>query len=1017
MQQSPTISCPLKTTTEIDWIRPLKEYIARTYGDPEKYTEECATLNRLRQDMRGAGKDSAAGRDLLYRYYGQLELLDLRFPVEERGVRVGFTWFDAFTHKQTSQYSLAFEKASIIFNISAVHSCHAANQNRAEELGVRTAFHSFQAAAGMFTYINENFLHAPSTDLSRDTVKTMINVMLAQAQEVFLEKQIADGKKSGMLAKLAAQAALLYSQATEGVTENSAKGVFDKTWITVCSAKHFLMDSLSQFLQALADCDQSNYGLSIARLQLAEDLGREAVRHAQQFPNSPHANSNLSSDTGPALVQITKRHLGSVHEKLAELSKDNDFIYHQNVPSESQIPHIPKMPAAKAIPVQELYSSQDINRIIGPDIFQKIVPMSVTESASLYDEEKAKLVRAETEKCDLANAEMVAALDYLKLPHSLKLLKNGFEDAIDVADEFRDWCSEMANKPEGLEARFVGLKKNKKKIIEVLDLSSKALDQEEAVCEKMRAKYQDEWTQQPSSRLTNTLRSDIRSYREAVDGAVHSDNQLWTQYKLIQSDINEMRMAGEREVEGAVDALWQAHAGKTNGYSPNRDSETLLDVDDGEGGLTVMQQIERVEVLLKKLDMIKRERAQVLKDLKEKVHNDDISNVLILNKKAIQSQETALFANELEKFRPHQNRLVQAMHRQSSLMKDLTGAYGELLQDKRIRAEQSRYEALSRQRTSILSKFKKVYQGFLDIWAGLDKAQRFYEEMVETAESLDKNVETFVANRRSEGAMLLTQIEKEKGSDAEKQQRKLREMMERVSVSGSSTSVDRIPPQRPSVNTGSTIHTPLGHTSPPVTPRYPQTSYGGMHAASTPPPPPVPPPPQPQVPQAPPPVPSYPGSGYPQYPPNPGHPNGYARRDSYGQIPRRESYQSTSMQRRDSHQALASPAQPPPSSQQYQPGHYSSPPNMYAGQVPNYQPQPYNPSTYVPPPPPPGPPPSGLGNRQSYGVLPQTTYQPPPPPPHPPTGARDSQGYNGFGQPPQQGQNGGDPWAGLAGWK
>lgn len=71
----------------------MKEYIARTYGDPEKYNEECATLNRLRQDMRGAGKDSAAGRDLLYRYYGQLELLDLRFPVEERGVRVAFTWW------------------------------------------------------------------------------------------------------------------------------------------------------------------------------------------------------------------------------------------------------------------------------------------------------------------------------------------------------------------------------------------------------------------------------------------------------------------------------------------------------------------------------------------------------------------------------------------------------------------------------------------------------------------------------------------------------------------------------------------------------------------------------------------------------------------------------------------------------------------------------------------------------------------------------------------------------------
>lgn len=89
----PMISVPLKATNEIDWVHPLKHYIQYTYGDdPERYAEECATLNRLRQDMRGAGKDSTAGRDLLYRYYGQLELLDLRFPVDEQHIKISFTW-------------------------------------------------------------------------------------------------------------------------------------------------------------------------------------------------------------------------------------------------------------------------------------------------------------------------------------------------------------------------------------------------------------------------------------------------------------------------------------------------------------------------------------------------------------------------------------------------------------------------------------------------------------------------------------------------------------------------------------------------------------------------------------------------------------------------------------------------------------------------------------------------------------------------------------------------------------
>jgi hypothetical protein len=163
--------------------------------------------------------------------------------------------FDAFTQKPTAQYSLAYEKASIIFNISAVLSCHAAFQNRSEDSGLKTAYHSFQASAGMFTYINENFLHAPSTDLSRDTVKTLIAIMLAQGQEVFLEKQIADEKKVGLLAKLASQAGYLYAQAAEGVQENVNKAIFEKVWLLVTQVGSSVLEERLGMLTA--DTDKS----------------------------------------------------------------------------------------------------------------------------------------------------------------------------------------------------------------------------------------------------------------------------------------------------------------------------------------------------------------------------------------------------------------------------------------------------------------------------------------------------------------------------------------------------------------------------------------------------------------------------------------------------------------------------------------------------------------------------------------------------------------------------------------
>jgi len=162
------------------------------------------------------------------------------------------------------------------------------------------------------------------------------------------------------------------------------------------------MSSLAQYYQALADDDANSHGTAISRLQGAEIAAKDANKAANSFPGNVPANSNLTAEAGATLVELTKRHLASVQEKLSELIKDNDYIYHQTVPAQASLAVIPKLPAAKAIPVSELYAGQDIQRITGPDIFQKIVPMSVTESASLYDEEKAKLVRAETERVETA---------------------------------------------------------------------------------------------------------------------------------------------------------------------------------------------------------------------------------------------------------------------------------------------------------------------------------------------------------------------------------------------------------------------------------------------------------------------------------------------------------------------------------------------------------------------------------------------------------------------------------------
>ena len=81
---------PNKVTQDVDFAPHLRTVISRNYSESvDAYADELAQLNRCRQDaLRGSAGSDATARDLLYKYFGQLELLELRFPE----LRVPFPW-------------------------------------------------------------------------------------------------------------------------------------------------------------------------------------------------------------------------------------------------------------------------------------------------------------------------------------------------------------------------------------------------------------------------------------------------------------------------------------------------------------------------------------------------------------------------------------------------------------------------------------------------------------------------------------------------------------------------------------------------------------------------------------------------------------------------------------------------------------------------------------------------------------------------------------------------------------
>jgi hypothetical protein len=149
MSRIPVVGLPKKLTDSVDFGEPLKEFISSHYQeDPDFYESECRELNNCRTQMIYA-EPTATGRDFLYRYFGQLELLTLRFPIDEDNVKVNFEWSDAFSGSKVSQYSIAFEKACVLYNLSAVCSTIAAKSDRGDPEGLKKACNYFQVAAGV----------------------------------------------------------------------------------------------------------------------------------------------------------------------------------------------------------------------------------------------------------------------------------------------------------------------------------------------------------------------------------------------------------------------------------------------------------------------------------------------------------------------------------------------------------------------------------------------------------------------------------------------------------------------------------------------------------------------------------------------------------------------------------------------------------------------------------------------------------------------------------------------------
>lgn len=281
-----------------------------------------------------------------------------------------------------------------------------------------------------------------------------------------------------------------------------------------------------------------------------------------------------------------------------------------------------------------------MQQTIGPDIFIRLVPLSVHESASVYSEEKAKLVRGEVERADTAESEAKSFLDGLNVVKSLGRFRaiaeddSGSGDGEIVSEEVRAWAHEISGLEEGGESvpLLLGRLETLKAALAVELLSDRSIlqemDRESRACEAMRVKHGHLWTQEPSAGVERgkELRSEAKALKVAMEEAAASDEMVTRLWQGVNGDVGVL-VAFARGRSKALDEVFRnGERGQEQGslldFGEEREQEERNERD------RIRAFVTQIDERLGVLRGIERERGEIVKELKEKVYPAYLLSIL-----------------------------------------------------------------------------------------------------------------------------------------------------------------------------------------------------------------------------------------------------------------------------------------------------------------------------------------------------------------------------------------------------
>ncbi|THV03236.1 BRO1-domain-containing protein [Dendrothele bispora CBS 962.96] len=696
------LAIPSKKTYTIDLKQPVYDYLLEHGGThPAAVKKDIDQWQTMRQRLVDAKPHLDLVQSML-KYHAHLTTILSKLPAD---IQLDIAYAPVFSSSAlpVTLRNLVFERAALCFNLAALYSLLAILEDRSQVDGIKRAVGHFQNAAGTLSYLRTAVL--PKLVLSPDDEQKPLDLsepfghalewlMLAQAQECAWQKSAKFGKDptNSVIARLAASVSSMYRSSLNVIREASAeiRVLFLSDWLAHIEAKQYHFEAVSQYRKSRDELNDSRYGSEIAYLTQALAGAKRAYDVARKGKVSNAVQHDVQS------------FLEAVQKNITRAERDNDLIYHQDVPPASSLPPIIQATIVQMTIPKELANP---NIIVNNNdmLFSELVSWGARAAINIYNDRKKNLIQDQL--VDVAQAckdESDRTLRSLNLPASLEALERHVglpPSLLKKAEEVR-----LENGPVKIEAAIEDVQKLARQNVKTLDEAIDILDREAS--EDESAREGTPLDRMPSHEANTDLIEMYSRYRNILDQAAASDETVRTKWDQWERNITELTW-DEADLEESI----PSSTASSRNNETDRHARTL-------------------RVLLEQIEELHSSRGQIVDRAKKLAEVDDVQPRIIKAASGLErlaEPQPAMFEDVLDQELAKYDKFI-------TWLKDLETKQEELLQavkrENEVFLQSRRDDESVKDRERALQSLNLSYQKYREILRNLEEGIKFYNDLI-----------------------------------------------------------------------------------------------------------------------------------------------------------------------------------------------------------------------------------------------------------------------------------------------